>query len=188
MEVGGRVLEEGDWSGPGGARRVLREIDAEIALLETARGGLLRRGLGVERAQVAIVTNVAADHLGEWGVADVHELAEAKLVVARAAEPSPALMYSSCGAGSVSWADPVTDSSTEGSASAQPSRRSTRWSAGQCALTTAYRACAFRRERERSLLKTTVPVASTSSGACGCAAPFAASRMCPATSRSPTAA
>lgn len=86
VEVGGRVLEEGDWSGPGGARRVLREVDVELGLLETARGGLLRRGLGVERAQVAIVTNVAADHLGEWGVGDVHELAQAKLVVARAAE------------------------------------------------------------------------------------------------------
>ena len=86
IEVGGRCLEKGDWSGPGGARRVLRDADVEIAVLETARGGLLRRGLAVERAQVAVVTNVAADHLGEWGVSDVGELADAKLVVSRAAE------------------------------------------------------------------------------------------------------
>jgi len=86
VEVGGRCLEEGDWSGPGGARRILREPDVELAVLETARGGLLRRGLAVERAQVAVVTNVAADHLGEWGVEDVSELADAKLVVSLAAE------------------------------------------------------------------------------------------------------
>lgn len=84
--VGGTCLETGDWSGPGGARRVLRENEVELAILETARGGLLRRGLALERAQVAIVTNVAADHLGEWGVGDVGELAEAKLIVSLAAE------------------------------------------------------------------------------------------------------
>jgi UDP-N-acetylmuramyl tripeptide synthase len=84
--VGDRCLDTGDWSGPGGARRILRDPDVELAILETARGGLLRRGLALERAQVGIVTNVAADHLGEWGVGDVGELADAKLVVSRAAE------------------------------------------------------------------------------------------------------
>jgi UDP-N-acetylmuramyl tripeptide synthase len=85
IAVGERRLEEGDWSGPGGARRVLREPEVEVAILETARGGILRRGLPVARAEAGVVTNVAADHLGEWGVADVAELAEAKLVVGRAA-------------------------------------------------------------------------------------------------------
>lgn len=85
IKVGGEVLEEGDWSGPGGARAVLRNPKTEVALLETARGGMLRRGLGVERADVIAILNVAADHLGEWGVADVDELADVKLTLARAA-------------------------------------------------------------------------------------------------------
>lgn len=86
VRVGGDVIDEGDWSGPGGARMVLRDARTEMAVLETARGGLLRRGLAVTRADVAAVTNVAADHLGEFGVATVADLAEVKLVVAKAAQ------------------------------------------------------------------------------------------------------
>jgi UDP-N-acetylmuramyl tripeptide synthase len=74
----------GDYSGPAGARAVLRHAGVELAVLETARGGLLRRGLAVARADVALVTNVSADHLGEYGIAGVEDIAEAKLVVARA--------------------------------------------------------------------------------------------------------
>lgn len=85
VRVGGDVIDEGDWSGPGGARMVLRDARTEIAVLETARGGLLRRGLAVTRADVAAVTNVAADHLGEFGVATVEDLAAVKLVVAKVA-------------------------------------------------------------------------------------------------------
>jgi UDP-N-acetylmuramyl tripeptide synthase len=58
----------------------------EVAVLETARGGLLRRGLPVERADVAVVTNIAADHLGDFGVRSLDELAETKLLVARAVD------------------------------------------------------------------------------------------------------
>ncbi len=86
IRVGSELVEEGDYAGPGGARRVLRDRRVEIAILETARGGMLRRGLAVERADVACVTNVAKDHLGEWGVDDVAALADAKFVVGRAAE------------------------------------------------------------------------------------------------------
>ncbi len=82
--VGGALVDAGDWSGPGGARWVLRDKEVDVAVLETARGGVLRRGLGVRRADAAIVTNVAADHLGEWGVHDVEAIAQAKLVVGRA--------------------------------------------------------------------------------------------------------
>ena len=74
----------GDYSGPAGARTVLRHPTVELAVLETARGGLLRRGLAVARADAAVVTNVSADHLGEYGIAGVEDIAEAKLVVARA--------------------------------------------------------------------------------------------------------
>ena len=82
--VDGAVVEAGDWSGPGGARALLRDGRVEVAILETARGGMLRRGLAVDRAQAALVTNVAEDHLGEWGVATVEGVAAAKLVVAKA--------------------------------------------------------------------------------------------------------
>ena len=81
--VGERVVDEDDWAGPGGARQVLRRPDVEAGILETARGGILRRGLGVPRADAALVTNVAEDHLGEYGIDDLDSLADTKLVVAR---------------------------------------------------------------------------------------------------------
>jgi len=81
LSVGGELVEAGDWSGPGGARRLLRDRRVGCAVLETARGGLLRRGLAVRWADVAVVINVAADHLGEWGIDDLDAMAEAKLIV-----------------------------------------------------------------------------------------------------------
>lgn len=84
LYLDGRLIEDGDYSGPGGARTLLRHPDAEAAVLETARGGLLRRGLGVERADVALVTNVSPDHFGEYGIHDLDGLAQVKLTVARA--------------------------------------------------------------------------------------------------------
>ncbi len=80
----GQALEAGDFSGPTGARTALRQSGAQSAILETARGGMLRRGLAVAHANVAIVTNIAADHFGEYGIHDLDDLASVKLVVARA--------------------------------------------------------------------------------------------------------
>ncbi len=90
--VGGRTVQPGDYAGPAGARAVLREAAVQFAVLETARGGLLRRGLAVRRADAAVVTNVSADHLGEYGVASVEHLAEVKLVVAHALRDSGTLV------------------------------------------------------------------------------------------------
>jgi cyanophycin synthetase len=87
VTVGGVAIAEGDYSGPEGARMLLRRPEVEAAVLETARGGLLRRGLTVERADVAVVTNIADDHLGEFGVQDLGALAKTKLLVARAVGP-----------------------------------------------------------------------------------------------------
>lgn len=84
--AGDELVEDGDYSGPGGARAVLRDRRVEAAILETARGGMLRRGLGAPRADGVAVTNVGADHLGEYGLHDVEGVADAKLVVARAVE------------------------------------------------------------------------------------------------------
>lgn len=80
----GEALESGDFSGPGGARTALRQQLAQAAVLETARGGMLRRGLALCHADVAVVTNISADHFGEYGVHDLADLAAVKLTVARA--------------------------------------------------------------------------------------------------------
>jgi hypothetical protein len=81
--VNGEMVERGDYSGPEGARSILRNRGVEIAILETARGGILRRGLPVRRARTALVTNVGEDHLGEYGVNDLDTLIKTKLVVHR---------------------------------------------------------------------------------------------------------
>ena len=83
ISVGGVLLEADDYSGPMGARRILRHPTVQVAVLETARGGILRRGLAVRRADAALVTNISEDHFGDWGVNSLAALAEAKLVTAR---------------------------------------------------------------------------------------------------------
>lgn len=88
VTVAGDTLARGDYAGPEGARLLLRDRRVETAILETARGGILRRGLPVERADVAVVTNIAEDHFGEFGVFDCAGLADVKLVVARVIPPS----------------------------------------------------------------------------------------------------
>jgi UDP-N-acetylmuramyl tripeptide synthase len=80
--VDGEALARGDYSGPAGTRLVLRDARVEAAALETARGGILRRGIAVSRARVAIVTNVSSDHFGEYGIDDLDGLADVKLTVA----------------------------------------------------------------------------------------------------------
>jgi cyanophycin synthetase len=84
ITIAGERVAAGDYAGPAGARRVLRDRRVQFAVLETARGGLLRRGLAVQQAEVAVVTNLSADHFGEYGVDSVDDLAEVKLTVARA--------------------------------------------------------------------------------------------------------
>ena len=84
LSVGDEIIDRDDYAGPQGARTVLRDHRCEFAVLETARGGLLRRGLAVDRADAALITNIAADHIGEFGVQDVEELADVKWVVTRA--------------------------------------------------------------------------------------------------------
>lgn len=81
--IEGERVAEGDYSGPEGARLVLRNQRVDAAVLETARGGILRRGLAVAHADVAVVTNIAADHFGEYGITDLAALAKTKLVVAK---------------------------------------------------------------------------------------------------------
>jgi cyanophycin synthetase len=86
IAVNDDIIERGDWSGPGGARNVLRQKSVDVAILEAARGGLLRRGLGVNKADVALITNIAEDHLGDFGSQNLQELLDIKWVVSRSVE------------------------------------------------------------------------------------------------------
>jgi cyanophycin synthetase len=79
----GTLVEAGDWTGFGGAGRVLAERDLDLAVLETARGGILLRGIGYAANDVSVVTNVSADHLGLQGIDTVDELAEVKGAIVR---------------------------------------------------------------------------------------------------------
>ncbi|MCX7034792.1 MAG: Mur ligase family protein [Arenimonas sp.] len=90
--VAGEQIASGDFSGPGGARAVLRDPRVQAAVLETARGGLLRRGLVLPRVDAAAVTNVSDDHFGEYGIHDLDALADAKLTVARALDADGVLV------------------------------------------------------------------------------------------------
>jgi len=80
--VGGRLVHATDASGPRSAEMVLDDRAVEAAVLETARGGLVRRGLGYDRADIAVVTNIAADHLGDDNIDDLDELVHVKALVA----------------------------------------------------------------------------------------------------------
>lgn len=80
--IGGRCVLEADASGPRSAEVVLDDTSVEAAVLETARGGILRRGLGYDKADVAVITNISADHLGDDGIDDVDELVGVKALVA----------------------------------------------------------------------------------------------------------
>ncbi|MDP9012891.1 MAG: Mur ligase family protein [Pseudomonadota bacterium] len=86
------VLANGDYSGPAGTRMVMREHRVQAAILESARGGILRRGIAVSRADVAVVTNISADHFGEYGIHDIEGLAHVKLAVAAVVAPGGLLV------------------------------------------------------------------------------------------------
>jgi cyanophycin synthetase len=79
----GELVEAGDYSGPSGAGRVLGLPGVQLAVTETARGGILLKGIGLTHNDVSVVTNVSADHLGLQGIDTLDQLAEVKAVVPR---------------------------------------------------------------------------------------------------------
>lgn len=85
--IGGKRVLAGDTTGPDSARLVLRDPSVEAAVLEVARGGIIRGGLGYDRAQVAVITNISEDHIGQDGVDDLQDLAYVKSLVAEAVLP-----------------------------------------------------------------------------------------------------
>lgn len=106
--ISGKRIDTGDCSGPRSARNVLFHPDVDAAVFETARGGILREGLGFDRCNVAVVTNIGAgDHLGMNYISTVEDLAVVKRVIVRsvlpdgvavlnAADPSVAAMANAC--------------------------------------------------------------------------------------------
>jgi cyanophycin synthetase len=89
--INGKEIMRGDCSGYWSARTVLRAPEVEVAVLEVARGGILKRGLGFDECDIAVVLNVEADHLGQDGIDDVRELARVKAVVPDAASKAVVL-------------------------------------------------------------------------------------------------
>ncbi|HEY9812995.1 MAG TPA: cyanophycin synthetase, partial [Candidatus Sericytochromatia bacterium] len=82
------LVEKGDTTGPQSAQVILRDPTVEVAVLETARGGLLRSGLAFDHSNVGVVLNVAADHLGLGDIDTTEQLAHLKSVVAETVMPS----------------------------------------------------------------------------------------------------
>jgi len=108
VQVDGHTIDTGDCSGPRSARSVLMHPDTDAAVLEVARGGLLREGLAFDRCDVAVVTNIGqGDHLGLNHIGTVEELAAVKRVIVdhvaasgsavlNAADPLVAAMAATC--------------------------------------------------------------------------------------------
>jgi cyanophycin synthetase len=87
IEIDNHVIMRGDYSGPQAAHIVLKEPMVENAVLEVARGGIMRRGLGFDACDVGVLLNIASDHLGERDIHTLDELARCKTVVVDAVHP-----------------------------------------------------------------------------------------------------
>ncbi len=89
--IDGHLSVEGDMTGPMATNMILRDPTVDAAVLETARGGMLRRGMGIAHCDVAACINVSADHLGLHGIHTVEQLAEVKRIPIEIAQDSVVL-------------------------------------------------------------------------------------------------
>ena len=89
--IDGNLTVKGDMTGPVAARMILRDPSVDAAVLETARGGLLRRGMGYEMCDVGAVLNVSGDHLGQRGIDSLEQLAEVKRIIVEVAKDTAVL-------------------------------------------------------------------------------------------------
>jgi cyanophycin synthetase len=89
--IDGHKSVEGDMTGPQAARMILRDPSVDVAVLETARGGLLRRGMGYKRCNVGAVLNIQSDHLGLKGIETLEDLAKVKRIVVEVARDAAVL-------------------------------------------------------------------------------------------------
>lgn len=85
--IGGQCIQKGDTTGPASARAVLTDPTVEVAVLETARGGIVRGGLAFDQCDVGIITNITEDHLGQDGIEDLDDLAYIKSLVVETVRP-----------------------------------------------------------------------------------------------------
>jgi cyanophycin synthetase len=85
--VNERMVDPGDWTGPGGAAQIVGRRDVDVAVLETARGGIVLRGMGYESNEASVLTNVSSDHLDLQGIHTLPELAEVKATICRITRP-----------------------------------------------------------------------------------------------------
>ncbi|NLK94325.1 MAG: cyanophycin synthetase [Clostridiales bacterium] len=86
--IGGKCIDKGDDTGYLSARTILFNKEVEVAVLETARGGIIKKGLAYENADVAVITNITEDHLGLDGINTMEELAFVKSLVGEAVKAS----------------------------------------------------------------------------------------------------
>lgn len=103
--IGGRLVYQADASGPRSAEMVLDDPTVEAAVLETARGGIVRRGLGYDHADVSVVTNVTGDHLGSDGIDELDELVHVKALVAEEIRDGGSLVLNADDPATVAMAD-----------------------------------------------------------------------------------
>lgn len=88
ISIGGDLIKTGDLTGPWSARLVLNDPTVEMAILETARGGMARGGLGFDDLDVAVVTNIGRDHLGQDGIETLADLIHLKALIVDVVRPS----------------------------------------------------------------------------------------------------
>jgi cyanophycin synthetase len=79
--IGGKCVSRGDTTGPVSAKVVLNDPGVDVAVLETARGGIMKRGLGYDWSDVGIITNIQADHIGQDGIEDLSDILRVKSLI-----------------------------------------------------------------------------------------------------------
>jgi cyanophycin synthetase len=90
--IGGEQIVSGDTTGPRSARVVLSDPSVEYAVLETARGGIVRTGLGYDWSDVAVITNISPDHIGQDGIRSIDDLIRIKALIAERVKPGGVLV------------------------------------------------------------------------------------------------
>ena len=92
--IGDERVVEGDTTGPQSAQVVLSDPAVEVAVLETARGGIVRRGLGYDWSDIGVMTNISDDHVGQDGIKSVDDIVEIKSLVAERVKEGGTLIVS----------------------------------------------------------------------------------------------
>lgn len=94
--IDGDCIQTGDTTGPRSARTVLSEPSVDVAVLETARGGLTRHGLGYDWSDISIITNIQADHIGQDGIENEDDILNIKSLVAERVREGGTLILNAC--------------------------------------------------------------------------------------------